>query len=143
MTPRTILIATDFSEQAEKATTYGLELARAFGARVHLVHTWAVSFVSSADLPTAVPATFIDDVAKGAQQALDEALKRHQAAGVTLTGAAAYGDARDVVVDTARQMGADLIIVGTHGRRGVRRALLGSVAESVVRHAPCPVLVVR
>lgn len=143
MTPRTILIATDFSDQGRKATAQGMELARALGARVHLLHAWAVSFVSSADLPTAVPASFFDDVAKGAQRLLDDALAEHQTAGVTLTGATAYGDARDVVVDTAKQMGADLIIVGTHGRRGVRRALLGSVAESIVRHAHCPVLVVR
>lgn len=53
------------------------------------------------------------------------------------------GDARDIIVNTALEVGADLIIMGTHGRRGLRRALLGSVAESVLRHAPCPVLAIR
>jgi len=53
------------------------------------------------------------------------------------------GDARDVIVNTAVEVGADLIVMGTHGRRGLRRALLGSVAESVLRHAPCPVLLMR
>jgi nucleotide-binding universal stress UspA family protein len=51
--------------------------------------------------------------------------------------------ARDVIVDVARELGADLIVMGTHGRRGVRRALIGSIAESVVRTASCPVLTIR
>jgi len=53
------------------------------------------------------------------------------------------GDPRDLIIDVARELGADLIITGTHGRRGVRRALIGSIAESVVRTAPCPVLTIR
>jgi nucleotide-binding universal stress UspA family protein len=53
------------------------------------------------------------------------------------------GDARDLINQTAAEVGADLIVMGTHGRRGVRRALLGSIAETVVRSAPCPVLTVR
>ena len=53
------------------------------------------------------------------------------------------GDARDVINQTAKEVGADLIVMGTHGRRGVTRALLGSVAETVVRTAPCAVLTVR
>jgi nucleotide-binding universal stress UspA family protein len=53
------------------------------------------------------------------------------------------GDARDVIVDVAKEIGADLIVMGTHGRRGVRRALLGSIAEGVLRTAHCPVLTIR
>ena len=53
------------------------------------------------------------------------------------------GDARDVICQTAKEVHADLIVMGTHGRRGVTRALLGSVTENVVRQAPCPVLTVR
>jgi nucleotide-binding universal stress UspA family protein len=53
------------------------------------------------------------------------------------------GDARDLIVRACEEVGADLIVMGTHGRRGVSRALLGSVAESVVRIAPCPVLTIR
>ena len=55
----------------------------------------------------------------------------------------ASGDASDAIVDTARKIGADLIVIGTHGRTGVRRMLLGSVAETVLRAAPCPVLAIR
>jgi nucleotide-binding universal stress UspA family protein len=141
--PRMIIVATDFSEQAEKATREALELARVCHARVHLVHAWSVSFVTAPELPTPVPASFIDDLARGAQTALDEALRKHQTPGVALSGVALYGDARDVVVDVARQQNAELIVIGTHGRRGLRRAVLGSVAEGVLRYAPCPVLVVR
>jgi nucleotide-binding universal stress UspA family protein len=53
------------------------------------------------------------------------------------------GDARDIIIHTAEEVAADLIVMGTHGRRGVGRALLGSVAESVLRTSPCPVLTIR
>ena len=77
------------------------------------------------------------------QAALDATLERRKEAGVTLVGLLKNGDPRDVVPSTAKELGADLIVMGTHGRRGIARALLGSVAESVLRTAPAPVLTVR
>jgi nucleotide-binding universal stress UspA family protein len=140
---RQILVATDFSEHAERATRQALELARKLDARVQLVHAWSIPIVSYPDMVMPFPANVIDDIARDAQRAMDAALQRHVTPGVTLTGQVVCGDARDALVEAATKAKADLLVVGTHGRRGIQRALLGSVAESIVRHAPCPVLVVR
>jgi nucleotide-binding universal stress UspA family protein len=141
--PRTIVVPTDFSEHAEKATRYALELAKRLDARLELVHAWSVPIVSYPDLMVPLPATFIDDVGRDAQQRMDKALARTQAPGIAVSGTVVCGDARQALIELADQRKADLIVMGTHGRRGVKRALMGSVAEAVVRHAHCPVLVVR
>ncbi len=141
--PRSIVVATDFSETAEKATLAAVELAKKLDARVLLVHAWMIPLVSSADVPVPLPANFIDDLAADAQRAMDAALKRHQAAGVPVTGKVVCRDPRDGIIELAQEAKADWLVIGTHGRRGLKRLVLGSVAESVVRSAPCPVLVVR
>jgi nucleotide-binding universal stress UspA family protein len=66
-----------------------------------------------------------------------------RASGLTAETAVSYGDARSVIVDEAKEWGADLVVVGSHGYTGLKRLLLGSVAQSVVGHAPCSVEVVR
>ena len=71
----------------------------------------------------------------------DARWSRHD--GVAIEAVLKSGDPRDVVVETAKELGCDLIVIGTHGRRGIARALLGSVAESVLRTAPVPVLAIR
>jgi nucleotide-binding universal stress UspA family protein len=77
------------------------------------------------------------------QEALDALAARHR--GHVQIGQVLMktGDARDMIDEAAKELGADLIVMGTHGRRGFSRALLGSVAETVVRTAPCPVLTIR
>lgn len=141
--PRTILVPTDFSPLAEKATYYAIALAQKLDARVELVHAWAIPIVSYPDMAVPLPATYIDDIAKDAQRSMDKAMIAFRTPGVALTGAVVCGDAREAIVDSATQRKADLIVMGTHGRRGLKRALMGSVAEAVIRHAHCPVLVVR
>ena len=141
--PRMILVATDFSECAERATSYALDLAERLDARVELVHSWTLPPIT---LPEGMVAP-VGDLAKlieeGAQRAIDDALARHERKGVRLHGTLICNDPRDAVIQAANQLKADLVVMGTHGRRGWRRALLGSVAEEVVRGARCPVLVVR
>jgi nucleotide-binding universal stress UspA family protein len=143
--PRQILVAVDFSEQSRQALDYAAELARPFGAAIDLVHVWEVP----AFFPTGGEAGFgnksmFEMLSNGAQEALtnftDEAKKRGISVRSARTepGAPAYR-----VTEIAREGGYDLIVVGTHGRTGLTRVLLGSVAENVVRHAPCPVLAVR
>jgi nucleotide-binding universal stress UspA family protein len=85
----------------------------------------------------------IDSITKEAQAALEERAARVRDRVTVAPVRLEVGDARDVIDRSAEQIGADLIVMGTHGRRGIRRALLGSVAESVVRTAPCPVLTMR
>jgi nucleotide-binding universal stress UspA family protein len=140
---RNIVVATDFSEQAEKATRYAIELAQRLDARVELVHVWSIPIVSYPDIVVPLPAGYIDDLAKEAQRGMDVALERHTVPGTPVTGAVVCGDPRDAVIEAADKAKADLLVLGTHGRRGLRRAVLGSLAETVVRLAKCPVLVVR
>lgn len=120
---RTIVFATDFSDASARAGRRAAALARREGARMHLVHV---------DPPLTAPS---EPWRLGAA-ATDVG------AGVDLTVAALSGIPARQICAYARRVGADLIVVGTHGRTGLSRALLGSVAEAVVRHAPCAVMTV-
>ena len=143
MLPKVILAPTDLSENAEEAVDYACELARILGAKVHLLHVIAVPVVGIPELGMALTSTMIDTMVKDNQAALDQLAARKAAQADIAPTILRTGDARDVINQTAKEIGADLIVVGTHGRRGVTRVLLGSVAETVVRTAPCPVLTVR
>jgi nucleotide-binding universal stress UspA family protein len=95
------------------------------------------------ELGVALTTTMIDTLIADNQKALDQlatSKRSHARIGQTLLRT---GDARDLINQAATELGVDLIVMGTHGRRGVTRVLMGSVAETVVRSAPCPVLTVR
>jgi len=137
-----ILVAFDFSDTSMSALRYGKALARAFGARLHVLH--------AAETISTTAAQFYPE-GPGDPEARASAFAMHQLRTV-LAGDGA-DDAQPVVrvapdpaleiVGYAKDMHADLIVIGTHGRTGVSRLIMGSVAEHVVRTAPCPVLVVR
>jgi nucleotide-binding universal stress UspA family protein len=141
--PKNILVPTDLSEGAEEALDYACELARKFGAKIHLLNVIGIPALGVPELGIALTSTVMDSIVRDNRSALERLVeaKRGQAPfGDILLRT---GDARDVINHTATELGADLIVMGTHGRRGVARALLGSVTETVVRTAPCPVLTVR
>jgi len=143
MLPKNILVPTDLSAGAEEALDYACELARQFGATVHLLNVISIPALGVPELGVAMASTVIDSIIKDNEEALHAlaAKKCLQASiGQILLRT---GDARDVINNAAKELHADLIVMGTHGRRGVSRALLGSVTETVVRTAPCPVLTVR
>ncbi len=143
MLPKNILVPTDLSDGAEEALDYACELARPFGATIHLLHVIGIPTLGVPELGVALTSTVIDSLVRDNQIALEElaSRKRHLATfGDILLRT---GDARDLINQTAKELNADLIVMGTHGRRGVSRALLGSITETVVRTAPCPVLTVR
>jgi nucleotide-binding universal stress UspA family protein len=141
--PRTILVPTDFSEQADHALDYAVELATQFGATVHLIHAIAVPAMGVHEIGVAYNAMAMESLTKIAQNALDDRKARYRERIALASARCEVGDARDVIDRTAADLKADLIVMGTHGRRGLRRFFLGSVAETVVRSAPCPVLTVR
>ena len=143
MLPKTILVPTDLSDGAEEALDYACELAAGLGATVHILNVIGIPTLGVPELGVALTSTVIDSMIIDNQQALDQLADRKRSKAAIGTVAIRTGDARDVINQTAREVGADLIVMGTHGRRGVTRALLGSVAETVVRSAPCPVLTVR
>jgi nucleotide-binding universal stress UspA family protein len=117
-----ILVATDFSDTADAALDVAIRYARSFRARLHLVHIFAAS-----DL--------------GVTQLLADAAARAEP-DVPVSVGGAGGDPAEEVLRYASRQPIDLIVVGTHGRSGVSRLILGSVAERVIRGARCPVLVV-
>ena len=139
MAPENILVGIDFSEGAERALDFAVGLSKPLGARVHVVN--AIGAVLP-ELAVALTDQMIESVRRGNQAALDGLVLPRRA--LTQIGQVVVepGDPRDAIPHVAKAVKADLIVLGTHGRRGISRMLLGSVAEDVLRRAPCPVLVV-
>lgn len=142
MLPKQILVPTDLSEGAEQALDYACELARTLDAQVHLLNVVGIPAMGVPELGVAVTSTMIDQMVVDSQTAVERLSKTRCDAKLGQV-MVRTGDARDVINQTAKELGIDLIVMGTHGRRGISRALLGSVAETVVRSAPCAVLTVR
>ena len=139
-----ILVASDFSEASEAAISYGRTLASYFGATlqvVHVVENIVLRNVTADGFVGVLPEVQIEVEAEARRQ-LDAELSgdgQPRGNGLVLTS----NVLADAIVSHAADTGADLIVIGTHGRKGVSRLLLGSVAERVVRAAPCPVLTVH
>lgn len=144
---RQILVPSDFSEPSRAALDYAAELARPFEAKIDVLHVWeAPTFIPPAGLLEAGVAdlSLIDVFRKAAETALDQFVLAAQKRGVAVRASfAELGPPADTITEFARKRDYDLIVIGTHGRTGLSRALIGSVAERVVRHASCPVLAVR
>ncbi len=140
MLPRDIVVAIDFSDGSKHALAYACELAAAIrGATVHLVHAMGASLP---EMNLALGEAAIGQLREGSQAALAKLTAEHP--GTTFgPPLVIYGDPRDVILEAAASVRAGLIVMGTHGRRGVSRFVIGSVAENVVRRAPCPVLTIR
>jgi nucleotide-binding universal stress UspA family protein len=143
MLPKNILVPTDLSPHAEEAFLYACELAVKLDATVHLVNVIGIPALGVPELGVAVTSTMIDSMIADNQKGLDALTARNRGGARIGQILMKTGDARDMIDQTAKEVGADLIVMGTHGRRGFSRALLGSVAETVVRTAPCPVLTIR
>jgi nucleotide-binding universal stress UspA family protein len=135
--PTNILVATDFGEPAQTALAYGRALAQTFGASLHVLHVREnVFFRPIAGDPHALQQAAVSNVNFCLTE--DDRRLLHAHAVVEISD-----DPAEAIVEYARSAAIDLIVTGTHGRTGVERVLIGSVAERVVRTAPCPVLTVR
>jgi universal stress protein A len=139
-----VLIATDFSEAAEAAEAQGLDLARRLGADVVYVHvgTEPSLYGESPFGMVRVQAVF-EAQRQWATTQLEDRVQRAGARGVTARYVLPAGVPYQEIVKAAEKEHADVVVIGTHGRTGLERVFLGSVAERVVRLAPCPVLTVR
>jgi nucleotide-binding universal stress UspA family protein len=138
-----ILVATDFSPQARAAADWALAMAGALGARVVMVHVYDLPIVGVPDGSLLVDARTAARLSDEAQAALDGEIARVQGRGAKVEGWLRQGDPREIIPSLATTAGAGLIVAGSHGRRGVARALLGSMAESLVRDSTIPVAVIR
>ncbi len=140
--PKKILLATDGSQDAASATRAAMDLAATTGSELHVVHAWeALPPYAHPSIAVATDAAFYE---REAQNLLLEQLDGLEAAGVEVAGAhLERGPAAEKIADLAERLGVGLIVLGSRGLSKVKRLLLGSVSEGVVRLAPCPVLVMR
>jgi nucleotide-binding universal stress UspA family protein len=140
---KTILVPTDFSELSEQALGTAIDFARVFKAGIELVHVYVEpTYVLPPPVEVATFPFVTADVLAKVQEGLDAEQERVEAAGIPCKTTALTGRAAPEIVAHAKEIGADMIVMGTHGRSGLEHAILGSVAERVVHRAPCPVLVV-
>jgi nucleotide-binding universal stress UspA family protein len=140
---RRFLVPTDFTETSDRALDWAIDLAARVGASVTVMHAYEIpvlGFPDGALIATPEIATRISDAARSA---LDRTLERWKGRGVPLDAVLRDGVPYEEVNTLAEAIKADLIIIGTHGRRGLARALLGSVAENVIRTATRPVVTIH
>lgn len=136
-----ILYATDFSPASTPAFEEAVGLARLAGASLVILHV--LNPVLPFILDTEARSHVLSTVRADAREALRKAVEAAKRRGVAATGLLRVGEPRDEIVHQAQRHRADLIIIGTHGRTGLKRALLGSVATGIVSGSPIPVLSVR
>jgi universal stress protein A len=139
-----ILLPTDFSNYSAAATKYACELATKFDAELHLLHTLETHLASTPafGMGLALP-KYINESRAAAEKALAGVLDPKWSEGRTVIQAVVEGSPKVEIIQYARKHNIDLIVLATHGRTGLSHVLMGSVAETVVRTAPCPVLTVR
>lgn len=140
-----ILLPTDFSEYSKTAINYACAFADQFGAELHLLHVLQdlVALVPEPELAIPPPGDYLKELQESCERALDQLLDPAWEAEHKVVRATRQGPPFLEIVRYAKEEDIDLIVIGTHGRSGLAHVLLGSVAERVVRKAPCPVLTVR
>lgn len=149
---RTIFIPVDFSEAAARACEYGVDLAEKLNTAsgegtpaptVEIFHCYEIPAMTGPDGSLLVGPETATDIMDDAQKRLKAFAKRFEKSAVTVQHRTSQGPAADTILGRAKEIGADLIIMGTHGRKGLKRFFLGSVAEQVLRSATIPVLTMR
>ncbi|HET7503507.1 MAG TPA: universal stress protein [Kofleriaceae bacterium] len=140
MIPANILVPIDFSPCSVRALDYACALAGKLGAKVHVVNALGTMLP---ELSVALTDQMIATLRHNNTEALARLIEPRRAVARFGDARIVDDDPRDAILKAARELHADLIVIGTHGRRGLSRMLLGSVAEAVLRRASCPVLAVR
>jgi nucleotide-binding universal stress UspA family protein len=137
--PTKVLLATDGSSEAQLAATTAADLATGTSSELHVVHVgeWTPTFLAQTEQEPA-------ELQREARHRLDEEVRRVEEAGGTVAEThLRQGRAAEEIVELAESLGIGMIVMGSRGRGRIRRALMGSVSDSVVRHAHCPVTIVR
>jgi universal stress protein A len=143
---RSILVPTDFSECGNYALSWAASLARTFNASIICVHVIEpiVPTVGYSGMSEPLPiADISEQLEDSAERELPKLAECEECAGLDVEELIVHGEAASEIVQVAKERDVDLIVVSSHGRTGLGRILFGSTAEAVVRHAPCPVLVVK
>ncbi|MEO7731903.1 MAG: universal stress protein [Kofleriaceae bacterium] len=139
---KTILIPTDFSAHADAALDYAVALASKLDATVHVMNVVAPQLIGT-EFGFPMTTSMMQELVQRQQDKLDQLIAARTGEASFGPGLLETGDPRQQIEQVALRIGADLIVMGTYGRRGVLRLLMGSVAEAVARIAPCPVLLIR
>jgi nucleotide-binding universal stress UspA family protein len=143
--PTRILLATDGSEEAELAALRAVDMAQKTDSELHVVHVGVVPrFLESYPGTLGYERRLYEQIEEDSRERLRELSWRVKVAGGTVAGSHLRMGAVDLeIVDLAKELGVGLIVMGCRGHGGIRRAIGGSISDAVIRHAPCPVLVVR
>jgi nucleotide-binding universal stress UspA family protein len=133
-----VLVATDGSKQCRTAVERAIDFAQSYGGEILVVSIVDVPAEFYAEAPQVV-----DDMIHKAKGYVEEVKKQAEASGIKAEGFVKEGEAYQAIVDLAKERDVNIIVMGSHGRTGLKRLLMGSVAEKVIGYAPCPVLVTR
>jgi nucleotide-binding universal stress UspA family protein len=140
---RKILIATDGSENAEKAVSYGINIARATGAEIYALYVVSTEHAGTARTVMGWTEAFEEYLANKGGAATGYVENLGKEAGVKVEPVYLRGSPAEKILEYAEESNIDLIVMGTQGLTGIQRFLIGSVAENVLRHSKVPVMIVR
>ena len=140
-----LLVPTDFSEHADHALAYGLNIASQYGCDVHVLHVAedAEDMAEAKALAESTSPVFVTDFLEKLEAEAEAAELEAKLGEVGIVRAFRAGSPAEEICRYVDELGIDLVVIGTHGRTGLERLMMGSVAESLVRKCPCPVLSVR
>jgi len=142
---RSILAPADFSAHSERAVRYACGLAERLGAELHLLHVLSEILPAGPDplLMPVMPPEYYEENEERAKETLGRLLQPDWGSPRSVVTAVRWGSPVEGIVVHAAELKVDMIVIATHGRTGLSHVLLGSVAERIVREAPCPVLTIR
>jgi len=138
-----ILVPVDFSAHSDAAFQAAVALARVFGSEIHLLHCYQIQPGGISPYGIAIPSRYFDEIRKAASQQLADWQSKNAPADVRVDASTASEMPTEAILETAEEIGADLIVMGTRGLSGFKHVMLGSVAERTVRLAACPVMTVH
>lgn len=142
---KTILVPCDFSQTALHAFSFALDVAERSEAVIHLVHVIDVPTVYDAAFVPAAPidTTLYNDLEARAEEEFRKIIDKHRSSGIHIQASLAYGAPETSLLEYIQAAGIDVVIMGSHGARGLRELLIGSTAEKIIRHASVPVMVIK
>jgi nucleotide-binding universal stress UspA family protein len=140
---RRILVPTDFTETSDRALDWAMGIAARVGASVTVMHSYEIPIVGFPDGAIVATPEIASRIADASRAALESSVAQRSGRGVPLDTVLREGVAWEEINAVADAIDADLVVIGTHGRRGLARALLGSVAENVIRTAHRPIVTIR
>ncbi len=135
---KNIMLVTDGSKYSLRATDKAINIAESYGGEMTAVSVVDVTEEFQTEAPEAV-----DKLIEEAKRIVGEVKKKAEAHGIKIEPLVREGEAYRVITDLAKKLASDVIVMGSHGRTGIKRLLMGSVTEKVIGYAPCPVLVIR